>query len=130
MRPGPIPIALAITLGAFAPALAQTSAPEPHVTVSTDAPQWDRLPTSSELVSLYPQAALDRQAGAHTTITCHVQADGTLTSCAIVEENPRRYGFGRATIAAAPFFRLRSRSPEGTPAQEQNVRISMEWSDR
>jgi len=131
MRPGPIPIAFfAATLSASLSALAQNSAPHPHVAVSTDAAQWDRLPASGELASLYPQAALDQQAGARTAMTCRVQADGSLTSCALLEEIPRRFGFGRATIQAAPFFRMRSRSPDGTPTEGQNVRISLEWSAR
>jgi hypothetical protein len=59
-----------------------------------------------------------------------VQADEALTGCAILEEIPRRYGFGRATIQAAQFFRMKSRLPDETPTEGQNVRISLEWSDR
>jgi TonB family protein len=62
----------------------------------------------------------------YTRMRCDVRDDGRLENCVILEERPKGYGFGRATLNAAKFFKMRTRTPDGRPAPK-TVIIPMRW---
>jgi protein TonB len=46
---------------------------------------------------------------------CSVTAQGRLTGCTIIAEDPKGYGFGDAALGAAGQFKLRPQTSDGTP---------------
>jgi TonB family protein len=54
----------------------------------------------------YPERALVERVGGEVVLDCSVNADYTLGQCQIVEETPRRYGFGDSALRLACLWRL------------------------
>ena len=63
----------------------------------------------------------------HTVIECVVNADGTLRDCVLLKEDPPGYGFGRAALDAARYFRMKPATQDGKPVAGGRVRIPMDW---
>ncbi len=47
----------------------------------------------------YPLAALDAEVSGAAVVKCKVLDTGRLANCVILQEGPKGYGFGKATIA-------------------------------
>ena len=90
-------------------------------------PEWLRIPAAEDRAQVYPPAAEAARLGGSATIECSVTANGRLAQCAVVEETPESSGFGAATIAVAPKFRMRSVTRAGCPVGGAKVRIPMTW---
>ena len=61
-------------------------------------------------------------------MTCAVGADGGLQDCRVIEETPPERGFGDATLALAPLFRMTPPlCKDGTPALGGTVTIPVRW---
>jgi protein TonB len=56
-----------------------------------------------------------------------VTKDGKLVDCIIVSETPRGAGFGRATIAASRYFKMRPQTKDGVPVDGGKVIIPLRW---
>jgi len=67
---------------------------------------WVRLPTSDDIVKVYPKPALDAAIDGAATIGCKVADGGRLEDCRIVSETPPNNGFGPAALKLAPLFQL------------------------
>lgn len=59
------------------------------------------LPKPDGRADYYPMAAADKELKGAATIKCKVAGDGRLTACAVVNETPAGYDFGKATIDMA-----------------------------
>jgi hypothetical protein len=46
----------------------------------------------------YPADALRANVGGRATVRCNANGDGHLSSCRVLDETPRGYGFGDATV--------------------------------
>jgi TonB family protein len=90
-------------------------------------PDWVRMPKGAELFRLYPQAAAAQHVAGRTKAICHVLADGALDACVVMEECPRGYGFGRATLLAAQDFQMRPKTVNGVPVEGGTVMVPMVW---
>lgn len=71
----------------------------------------------------YPDRALRREVAGKATISCSVRANGTVTDCSIVSEDPEDYGFGAAAIKLSTKFRMKPKRADGTPVEGGTVRI-------
>jgi TonB family protein len=60
-------------------------------------------------------------------IRCEVEADGTLANCFTVFEAPEGAGFGKATLRAARFFRMKPAMLDGKPIGGAIVEIPLHW---
>ncbi|ESQ87676.1 hypothetical protein ABAC460_18555 [Asticcacaulis sp. AC460] len=61
--------------------------------------RWTRFPDSDALVSYYPpKAETDEVIGA-ATVECTVADTKGRVTCVVASENPKGYGFGKATVA-------------------------------
>jgi len=69
------------------------SPPGPHY-VGGD---W-KVPGSAEMSDSYPDRAANDEVEGTVTIDCAVSASGKVTSCDILNESPKGYGFGAATV--------------------------------
>jgi len=101
-------------LAAFAPlvAEAQTTAPTPTapnqeaLASVIGMPQWDRPPAVE-----FPAAAMNQRISTgRAGVECGVQADGRLTNCKVILEQPTGAGFGEEILRAASEARLTRRS--------------------
>jgi TonB family protein len=125
-------LGLAIAAAALAtPAMAMAMAkhqthPGRHRLVISN-PGWVRVPDGAELARLYPQAAAAEHVAGRAKAMCHVLADGALDACVVVEECPRGYDFGRATLLAAQDFQIRPKTVNGAPVTGGTVVVPMEW---
>ena len=90
-------------------------------------PQWIEKPEASDLEPLYPDRARREKKGGRATIECTVGADGRVSACSVVSESPAGYGFGEATVRAAPTFRMKPRTVDGKPVGDGVVQISVVW---
>jgi protein TonB len=57
------------------------------------------------------------------TITCTVNARGTLEGCSVVSEEPGDVGFGDAAMKLSKLFKMRPMSRDGQPVDGGTVRI-------
>lgn len=87
-----------------------------------ETPGWARRPSAVDIGRVYPRAALRQGVGGKAIIGCKVVANGTLSECAVVAEEPVGMGFGEATLALAPLFQMRPQA-NGRPVEGSRVRI-------
>ncbi|WP_428149334.1 TonB family protein [Brevundimonas sp.] len=72
-------------------------------------PSWVQHPMPS-----YPAAALEQGlTSGQADLSCTVEADGHVSACTVVNENPVGAGYGAAAVAAAGSARLSPRSVDG-----------------
>lgn len=65
---------------------------------------WAQAPTLQEVLAAYPADAQARQLGGRATLDCKFAGAGKLMSCLVIEETPRRSGFGRAAQKLSAAF--------------------------
>jgi protein TonB len=90
-------------------------------------PNWDRLPDAEDLARYFPDRAARLEQEGRSVIECTVRANGTVTGCRIVSEDPSGFGFGDAHIRAASRFRMRPKTADGAPVEGGTVRIPLRW---
>lgn len=88
-------------------------------------PRFASKPSYGELLAAYPPGALRLHLAGRVLMECRVVADGRLADCIVVEETPRKMGFGEAALGLAPYFRLRGLG--AGPLIEGSVRIPLAW---
>lgn len=69
-------------------------------------PQFDQVPVPEDLRRAYPKDALLWRTRGHVTLRCEVQEAGGLARCRVLEETPKRAGFGEAALRLVPAFHL------------------------
>jgi TonB family protein len=101
------------------------AAPEPVAAPQTRTitnPSWTQAPMPS-----YPAAALEQGSfGGQVDLSCTVEANGGVSGCTILAEDPVGAGYGSAALQAAAAARLSPRSVEGA-AVGGTVRFSIRF---
>jgi protein TonB len=114
---------------AFAAALAFATAvgaqPSPNG-IATN-PEWLHKPTGDDIAASYPRAARDNHKSGVVTMRCTVTANGELTACEIVGEDPAGWDFGAATLGLAPNYRMKPKTPDGRSVAGAVVTIPLHW---
>lgn len=91
-------------------------------------PQWTVLPEASDFQAGYPRAAL--AAGVlkgRAVLSCLVAAEGRLSDCSVVSEEPAGLGFGEAASAMAPGFRMGVWTPDGLPTVGARIKAPIRY---
>jgi TonB family protein len=90
-------------------------------------PVWATLPDGASLADRYPERAQRMGVSGRAKIRCTAAEDGALNGCEVLEEFPRGFGFGDATLRIAHFFRLRATDQYGLSVAGRQVVIPMRW---
>ena len=109
-------LALAMAaLAAAGTAWAQVGPPPlliPHVIVN---PEYAREPTVVDYVSVYPPAALKARLEGTARIRCSLSAQGKLSDCTVLSEDPPGQGFGEAAIRFVLRVGVTPKTRDGEP---------------
>ena len=90
--------------------------------VITD-PAWLARPDADQVSRVYPEEAARRGVAGGVTLRCIVTARGQVTDCAVEEEAPARFAFGKAALSLTRYFRMKPRTEDGQPVDGATVRI-------
>jgi hypothetical protein len=85
---------------------------------------WEKLPGNREFSFYEPERAQRMAQNGDSSMRCELVGAGTLTTCAVVAENPADFGFGAAILKLTKFFKA------APSAQDRAVLISVHWSYR
>ncbi|MEO8114915.1 MAG: TonB family protein [Phenylobacterium sp.] len=91
-------------------------------------PQWTALPRPADMLAVFPPAA--EKAGvrkARVVMKCRVAEGGALADCRVESEEPAGFGYGAATYALVPTFRLSVWTDEGLPTIGGTVRVPIRF---
>jgi len=94
------------------PAPGPTPAPAPAPDALINRPlavgekPWLKVPTGGQVAKLFPRKAKAAHIDGRVRIRCRVRPSGLLTNCAVLEETPKGYGFGGATLKFSKLLQL------------------------
>lgn len=101
--------------------------PEPPRPSVISNPDWARRPSGDDIARYYPDRALRLEAEGRATLSCTVNARGTLESCSITAEDPSDMGFGDAAMKLSKLFKMRPQTKDGQPVDGGSVRIPIRF---
>jgi uncharacterized protein len=88
-------------------------------------PDWISRPGQNELVQSYPPDAQRTGLDGRAVIQCIIASNGTLTGCAVSQEDPPGSGFGDSALRLAPLFVMKQVSLDGQLVAGGIVRLAI-----
>jgi protein TonB len=101
--------------------------PEPPRPSVITSPDWLRKPTGEDMARYYPDRAQRMSVEGSATISCTVNARGTLDNCSVTSETPADQDFGTAAIRMSKLFKMRPQTKDGAPVDGGTVRIPIRF---
>jgi protein TonB len=90
-------------------------------------PHWVLRPDADDVARVYPGAALRRGVSGQAVMLCKVTADGSMSDCKLLSEQPAGMGFGEAALNLAPDFKMSTTKSDGSSIAGATVRIPMRF---
>lgn len=90
-------------------------------------PDWAERPTGKDVSEFYPGRASQLGYAGQATLSCIVLADGHLSECKVVGEEPEGRGFGDATLKLSTTFRMKPQTRDGQPVSGGTIRIPVRF---
>lgn len=116
-----------VSVLAFSLAVATAAAAaEPTNGKGSSEADWVRQPTMTELVAVWPKAAMALNIGGSAILRCEVTTQGALEGCVVESETPAGMGFGAAALVLAPTFAMKPAMQDGKPVRS-TVGIPIKW---
>jgi protein TonB len=106
------------------PAAPPPEPPRPSVITS---PDWLRKPSGEDIARYYPERAQRMNVGGRATLSCTVNARGTLENCSVISEEPGDQDFGSAAMRMSKLFKMRPMTRDGAPVAGGTVRIPIRF---
>jgi protein TonB len=75
----------------------------------------------------YPDRASRMEVEGRASLSCTVNARGTLEGCSVTSEDPADMGFGDAALKMSKLFKMRPMSKDGQPVDGGTVRIPLRF---
>ncbi len=123
-RPVQVPIDFHLEAGAVS---------NPLITISgfyipVDQVQWVRQPDASDFAATYPANAVQSRTDVRVVFACRVAADGALTACVMLSEEPKGEKMLRAVSYMASRFQMRPHLKDGRPVENGVFKMTLRWS--
>ena len=100
------------------------AAPTPSGQLEMGDVSWARAPNARDFARYYPTDALDAGRSGRVTLDCVIGGSGRL-DCSVASESPGGQGFGDAALGISRQVRVRSRLPDGSPAEGRRLRLPL-----
>jgi protein TonB len=94
--------------------------PRPSVITNAD---WLHKPSGEDLAKYFPERAMRMNVSGRASISCTVNARGTLDACSVVSESPDDQGFGDAAMKMTKLFKMRPQTKDGAPVDGGKITI-------
>lgn len=108
--------------------LAMPDGPMPEKPDTTNKPVMARYPTGADTARYYPKRAVDENRSGQATVNCGWNDQGRLVNCVVVEEMPKGYGFGEATVAVFETFgRVDVKATRALPEVSETMSFRFKW---
>lgn len=92
------------------------------------APDWTRLPDPQKALSLFPpQAAKAGIKSGKGMVKCTVMADGHLSNCKAIREDPAALGFGEAAVSLASALTINPWTRDGRPVEGAEITLPLKF---
>jgi protein TonB len=105
------------------PAVQPPAPPKPPAIITK--PDWVRLPGPDEYSQYYPERASRLGVGGRVTLSCSVNANGTLSGCEVASESPSDQEFGSAALKMSKYFKMRPMTQDGQPVAGAKITIPL-----
>jgi len=90
-------------------------------------PDWEQKPSGNEAAQYYPELAQRTGIEGRATVSCLVQADGSLNDCELVSEEPAGQSFGQAALKMVGLFKMKPATVGRQPIAGARVNIPINF---
>ncbi|CAN7587892.1 energy transducer TonB [Phenylobacterium sp. LjRoot164] len=90
-------------------------------------PEWAMLPSGADFAEAFPAVAMALDLEGFARIDCHVDANGVLGRCRVLEESPAGLGFGQAAKSMAAKFKMKPKRVDGVAVAGGEVAIPIRF---
>lgn len=78
-------------------------------------PGWIERPSPGAILASYPIAAIERGVSGRADLSCSLSADGVVSDCSVIAEDPAGFGFGASALLLSQRFLMRPAMLDGEP---------------